>query len=76
MTIRFLQTTPSEIPNVPFMAGQVINVPVPSLYLRSLIDGVRAELVRSDETERAVEPTHEQPEPVAVKRSRRVAKQH
>lgn len=45
MTIRFLQTTPSELRDFPFQAGQVITVPTPSRFLLSLLDGVRAEAV-------------------------------
>jgi hypothetical protein len=67
MTIRFLQTVESENPGFPFMAGQVITVPAPSPYLLSLLDGVRAEVVPTDDTERAVVPALEQPEPVTVK---------
>lgn len=67
MKIRFLQTTPSEHTEFPFQAGQVINVESPSDYLLSLLDGVRAEPVPDDQTERAVEATPEQPEPVRRK---------
>ena len=67
MVIRFLQTTPSETPDYPFQAGQVISVACPSPYLLSLVDGVRAELVRTDESERAIEPDREQPEPFQQK---------
>jgi hypothetical protein len=70
MTIRFLQTVASENPSFPFQAGQVINVPAPSGYLLSLCDGVRAEVVRTDDTERAVQAPAEQPEPRIVHRSR------
>jgi hypothetical protein len=69
MTIRFLQTCASEHPEFPFMAGQIISVTAPSPFLLSLLDGVRAEAVRTDETERAVVETRETPEP--VKRGRR-----
>lgn len=71
MTIRFLQTTPSEVPYVEFMAGQTIRVAAPSPYLLSLLDGKRAVVVRSDETERAVEPSTERAEPVAQKGRKR-----
>jgi hypothetical protein len=54
MTIRFLQTTPSDSPEHPFQPGQVISVATPSPYLLSLIDGVRAEAVRDTEPEMAV----------------------
>jgi len=63
MQIRFLQTCPSESPGFPFVAGQTITVSNPSDFLLSMLDGVRAVIIRSDETERAVAPTDEQPEP-------------
>lgn len=72
MTIRFLQTVRSENSEFPFAAGQVIHVTAPSLFLLELCDGVRAEIVREDETERAVEVIAEQPEPKPRKRSKRV----
>ena len=70
MQIRFLQTCASESPDFPFMAGQVITVPVPSPFLLSLLDGVRAEAVKAED-ERAVAPEQEMPEP--QKRGRRRA---
>lgn len=70
MTIRFLQTVASGIPNVPFVAGQEIHVSDPPRFLLDLCDGVRAVIVRSDETERAVMPSIERTEPT-VKTSRR-----
>ena len=70
MQIRFLQTVPSENPDFPFQAGQLVTTTAPSTYLLSLIDGIRAIVVRSDDTERAVARTDEQPEP-ARKRGRR-----
>ena len=70
MQIRFLQTTPSENPDFPFLAGQVINVTAPTRFLLSLVDGVRAEVVRTDETERAIEEPPAVPEPVRVRRVR------
>jgi hypothetical protein len=73
MTIRFLQTCESERPGMPFMAGQTITVDAPSPFLLSLLDGVRAEVVRTDNAERAVEPAAETPEPVETKRGRRRA---
>lgn len=71
MQIKFLQTCPSENPEFPFMAGQVIDIPVPSPSLLKLLDGVHAEAVTSDDTERAVAPSDPQPEPVRVKGRRR-----
>jgi hypothetical protein len=70
MTIRFLQTVPSENPEFPFQAGQVISVACPSRYLLSLIDGVRAYAIKTDDTERAVAPKPER----AVRSSRRHGK--
>lgn len=64
MTIRFLQAVPSENPEFPFQAGQVIEVACPSPYLLSLLDGVRAEVVRTEGEEVAVEPEAERAEPV------------
>jgi hypothetical protein len=72
VTIRFLQTCQSENPAFPFMAGQVISVPVPSAFLLSLVDGVRAEAVKVDNTERAVIDEihqHETPEVFAALKS-------
>ena len=63
MQIRFLQTVPSENPNFPFVAGQTITVTEPSRFMLDLIDGVRAIVIRSDDTERAIAPDDEQPEP-------------
>ena len=64
MTIRFLQTVASEASDFPFQAGQVIHVTAPSLFLLELCDGIRAEIVRDDATERAVAPVMTQPEPI------------
>jgi len=63
MTIRFLQTVPSENPEYPFQAGQIIYVAAPSAFLLSLLDGVRAEVIKADVLEQATEPEPEQPEP-------------
>lgn len=63
MTIRFLQTCASENPAFPFQAGQLITVAVPSVYLRSLLDGVRAEIVAEDVLELAIESDPTRPEP-------------
>ena len=71
MTIRFLQTTPSEHPDYPFMAGQIIEVAAPSPFLLGLLDGVHAEALKADD-ERAVEEPESIPEPVR-KRGRRRA---
>lgn len=68
MTIRFLQSVPSENPNFPFQPGQVITVPAPSDYLLSLLDGIRAEVVPTDDTERAIEPDPSRSEPRRRKR--------
>jgi len=70
MKIRFLQTVPSGNPTFPFQAGQIITIedPAPFLYL---LDGVRAEALASDDTERAIEPDAEQPEPAKVKGRKR-----
>jgi hypothetical protein len=71
MLIRFLQTVESENPEFPFRAGQVIAVTAPSEFLLSLLDGVRAEVVKTDLIERAVVPTADQPEPARRKGRRR-----
>lgn len=68
MTIRFLQTVASGAPGYPFQAGQTIEVAVPSDYLLDLCDGIRAVIVKTDETERAVAPSYEIPEPKAKRR--------
>jgi hypothetical protein len=73
MVIRFLQTVPSENPDYPFMAGQVIAVACPSTFLLSLLDGKRAEVVRTDATERAIEPPIERAEPKAQRGRKRRA---
>lgn len=65
MTIRFLQMTPSEAPDHPFMPGQVIHVQEPTPFLLSLLDGVRAEAVREAEA----------PPETAVARAPRPARQ-
>ena len=70
MRIRILQTVASEVPDMPFIAGQVLDVPAPSSYLLSLLDGIRAEAIPTDETERAVLEIA-QPEPVRQKGRRR-----
>ena len=64
MVIRFLQTTPSENPDFPFQAGQIISVTAPTRFLLSLIDGIHAEVVRTDDIERAIEEPVAVPEPV------------
>ena len=64
MIIRFLQTCPSGSPEYPFQAGQTIEVAVPPPFLLELCDGIRAVIVKTDHTERAVAPAVEQPEPV------------
>lgn len=53
MIIRFLQTTPSESPDHPFLAGQVIFVETPTPFLVGLLDGVRAQVVKDPEVEHA-----------------------
>jgi len=63
MTIRFLETTPSEHPDFPFVAGQIIYVDAPSRFLLKLIKDKRAQVIRTDDTERAIAPETEQPEP-------------
>lgn len=71
MQIRFLQTCPSENPNYPFLAGQLVTTTAPSEFLLSLVDGVRAVMVRTDHTERAIAPEADQPEPVKVRGRKR-----
>jgi hypothetical protein len=61
------------MPDYPFMAGQVIAVACPSKFLLSLLDGKRAEVVRTDETERAIEPPIERAEPKAQRGRKRRA---
>lgn len=64
MKIRFLQTVASENPDLPFQPGQIIQVETPSPYMLSLLDGLQAEILRTDESEQAIELEQEQPEPV------------
>lgn len=63
MTIRFLQTCPSENPDYPFMAGQVISVACPTPLIRTHLANGMAEAVKTDDTERAVAPEIEPAEP-------------
>jgi hypothetical protein len=70
MLIRFLQTTASENPEYPFHAGQVISVACPSPFLLSLLDGVRAEAVRTQPDDLATAPAYERPEPTRRRRGR------
>lgn len=56
MQIRFLQTVASENPAFPFQPGQVITVASPGPFLQRVLDSGAAEIVRIDETERAIEP--------------------
>lgn len=65
MKIRFLQTTPSENPDLPFQAGQIIDVAHPTAaMLRCLepaADGTQhAEVLRDDAGELATVGTSEQ----------------
>jgi hypothetical protein len=71
MTIRFLQTVPSENPEFPFQAGQVISLPVLPSYLRDHIKAGRAVLVTEDRIERAITPDPEYAEPVRVRGRRK-----
>jgi hypothetical protein len=71
VTIRFLQTVPSEHPDFPFMPGQVINVPAPSPSMQQALRGGLAEIVRAED-ERAEAPAVESPEPVRRKGRKRV----
>lgn len=71
MRIRFLQTCPSESPDAPFQPGQVIDIAHPSRALLALVDGVNAVAVAVDESERAVAPEDEQPEPARAKGRKR-----
>jgi len=71
MRIHFIRTCPSDNPDVPFQPGQVITVEHPSPELLALLDGVNAEVLPSDASERAIAPDDEQPEPVRVKGRRR-----
>jgi hypothetical protein len=66
MTIRFLQTVPSENPEWPFMAGQVIDVPAPSPSMQDALRNGTAELVKAED-ERGEAPAVEIPEPVRRK---------
>jgi hypothetical protein len=71
MRIRFLETCPSANPERPFQPGQVIDIEHPSAELLACVDGVRAVALPTDDSERAVEPDAEQPEPVRVKGRKR-----
>jgi hypothetical protein len=70
MTIRFLQTVPSQNPEYPFQAGQIIYMAAPSGFLLQFVDGIRAIAIPEDQEERAVEAPADRPEPVRRKRGR------
>ena len=73
MRIKFLATCVSDAPEHPFQAGQILSLPGSELpaYFRSYVKRGEAILLPDDETERAVEPTSEQPEPLKSKGRRR-----
>ena len=73
MTIRFLQTTASENPDFPFQPGQVVTVACPTPFLLDAIARGEAEVVKTDETERAIAPEPETAEPVTQKGRRRAS---
>ena len=73
MLIRFLETVPSQNPDAPFTAGQIINVVCPDASLQRYLDEGLAVAVKTDDSERAIEPEAETPEPADAKRSRRRA---
>lgn len=56
---------------MPFQAGQVIHVPAPSRSMLDAIAAGSAEIVRTDDTERAVAPQTEQPEPKPSRKGKR-----
>jgi hypothetical protein len=73
VTIRFLQPASSESPDFPFQTGQVITVACPTPSMLDAIAKGFAEVMKVDETERAVMPASETPESDAPKpRTRRV----
>jgi hypothetical protein len=68
MLIRFLQTVPSpEQPDYPFVTGQIIAVDAPPAWMLALLDGVRAEAIKTQDVERAVV---EAPSPVRRRKAR------
>ena len=69
MRIKFLESCPSDSPEYPFQAGQIIDVDEPSPHVLGLVASGRA--IRLDIDERAVEPDAATPEPVRVKGSNR-----
>lgn len=54
MTIRFLQTLDSGVPNYPFMAGQIVRVAQPTPSMLAYLQRGYAEAVKDDEPEFAV----------------------
>lgn len=62
MTIRFLQTSESALPDSPFQAGQVITVPRLTREMAAALERGTAEVVRTEDvaavevSERAVTP--------------------
>jgi hypothetical protein len=74
--IRFLQTCPSDCPDAPFQAGQVIDIADPSPDLLRLVDGVRAEVVPSDPIEQAVAPDLTRSEPERPRKGHRPNARH
>lgn len=52
MTIKFLQTTPSENPDFPFQAGQIVDLPMTKRVQQWIADGFAVVVV--PEREKAV----------------------
>lgn len=74
MRIKFLETCQSDVPHMPFQAGQIVtlsSVDVPVAF-RSYVKRGQAIILTEDVTERAVEPEMEQPEAPKVKGRTRV----
>jgi hypothetical protein len=67
MVLRFLMTTASQVPGLPFQAGQIITVPELTPQMQAWVTEGRAELV-ADEPETATIGPREQ---AVLKRGRR-----
>ena len=60
MRLRFLRTTESDAPGMPFQAGQIITVPSLTRNAEQWIASGAVEVLRSEPHEQAVAPAREQ----------------
>lgn len=74
MRIKFLEICQSDVPSMPFQAGQIISISsseIPTAF-RSYIKRGQAVVLPDDVVERAVQPDVEKPEPPKVTGRKRV----